>query len=140
MELRPQQFMAGYFRDLAAWRRQRAEEYDRDPRNLQSATGLDDLAVYIESLPDDDPRVARLRDLAMSASGFEPGQQAHFHAARFRFYYDDTTFDAFLLRMVELQERDAAEMGHFGGVLPVGDDPWAGRSAPVPSPPGEEEA
>ena len=32
---------------MADWRRERSKEYDADPRNLQSASGLDDLASYV---------------------------------------------------------------------------------------------
>jgi hypothetical protein len=50
--------MARYLRSLADWRRQRADEYDRDARNLQSAAGLEELAGFVLGLPEDDPRLA----------------------------------------------------------------------------------
>jgi hypothetical protein len=123
--------LARYFRSLADWRRQRAEEYDRDARNLQSAAGLDELADYVLGLPDDDRRLAELRRLALTGDELTPGQQAHFAAARFRFFDPDVSCAAFLTRIVELQQADAAEDGRFGGRLPEGDDPWAPRTGQV---------
>ena len=125
----PRQAMADYFRRIAAWRRQRAEEYDRDARNLLSAAGLEELASYVLDLPDDDSRIDELGRLAVAGEEFAPGQQTHFAAARFRFYYVDTSCDAFLDRLIELQRADMAEMGHFGGTLPEGDDPWGSSAA-----------
>jgi hypothetical protein len=107
--------IANYLWDLARWRRQRAEEYDRDARNLQCAAGLDDLADYVLSLPEDDERLEQLSRLAVSGDVFEPGQQAHFAMARFRFHQPDVSCDAFLDHVVELQIADAGEMGAFGG-------------------------
>lgn len=121
---------ARYFRSLADWRRQRAEEYDRDARNLQSAAGLDDLADFVLTLPEDDPRLLDLERLAVSGDELAPGQRAHFAAARFRFFNLDVSCDAFLTHLLELQRADIAEDGHFGGRLPEGDDPWARRPDP----------
>jgi hypothetical protein len=120
-----QLLMARYFHALADWRRQRAEEYDRDARNLDSAAGLDELASWVLTLPDDDPRIETFTRLATIGESFEPGQQAHFAAARFRFFSADASCDAFLTRMAELQQADSTELGHFGGRLPEGDDPWS---------------
>jgi hypothetical protein len=123
--------LARYLRALADWRRQRAEEYDRDARNLQSAAGLEELAEFVLALLEDDPRLAELQRLALSGDELTPGQQAHFAAARFRFFEPDVSCDAFLTRLVELQQADSTEHGRFGGRMPEGDDPWATRSGPV---------
>lgn len=40
--------LSDYFRSQADWRRQKAEEYPEDARNLQSARALDSLAEYVE--------------------------------------------------------------------------------------------
>lgn len=126
LEVPLQRRIADYLTDLATWRRQRAEEYDRDLRNIQSAEGLEALAEYVLTLPDDDERIEELHRIAVSGGRFEPGQQAHFAIARFRFHEASVSTDAFLTRIVELQRADLAEMGHFGGRLPEGDDPWSG--------------
>jgi hypothetical protein len=122
-----QQIFADYIRSLATWRRARYDDPDRDPRNLQSAAGLDAFADWIVALPDDDPRIIRVREIAMSGERVEPGQQAHTGLARFHFHHTETSFDGALARFIELQEQDIAEAGHFGGRLPEGDDPWALR-------------
>ncbi|HMM42547.1 MAG TPA: hypothetical protein PKA95_11645 [Thermomicrobiales bacterium] len=130
MEVPLQTMIADYLRDLARWREGRAEEYDRDVRNLRSAAGLEELAQYIASLPDDDPRIVALTRLAFHANRFEPGQQAHFAMARFRFHDEHASLSAFLDHVVELQRADVTEDGHFGGRLPEGDDPWSRRPDP----------
>ena len=125
LEVPLQRQIADYLQDLAAWRRGRAEEYDRDARNIQSAEGLEALAAHVLTLPDDDERIQELGRIAVSGGRFEPGQQAHFAIARFRFHEPSVSTDGFLSRIVELQRADLAEMGNFGGRLPEGDNPWA---------------
>ena len=121
----PRRAIADYLRRIADWRRQRAEEYDRDARNLRAATGLDELADHVLTLPTDDERLLRLTELAMAGEAFEPGQQTAYEIARFRFFHDSASLDAFLDRLVELAVADRGEMGRFGGRLPEGDDPWS---------------
>ena len=121
----PRRAMADYLRRIAVWRRQRAEEYDRDTRNLRSAAGLDELADHVLALPADDERIRRLTELAMEGEAFLPGQQTSYEIARFRFFHDSASLDAFLDRLVELAVADRGEMGRFGGRLPEGDDPWS---------------
>jgi hypothetical protein len=127
VEVSTQIMMAEYLRGIAAWRRQKAEEYDRDARNLRTAAGLDELADYVLGLPDDDLRIMRLTELAVSGSSFQLQQRAHFAVSRFRFHTPETSCAAFLDHIIELQLADISEAGHFGGVLPEGDDPWAQR-------------
>ena len=52
--------LATLLREIAAWRRQRADEYDKDPRNLVTAAGLDALAEYLLDLPAEDERLVAL--------------------------------------------------------------------------------
>ncbi len=116
--------MAEYLLRVAAWRRAKADEYDRDLRNLRSAGAIQELAAYIESLPDSDPRLVRLGQLGMEGETFFPGQQASYEIGRFRFFDEAGEVDAFLTAIVDLAKRDAGEHGRFGGTLPPGDDPW----------------
>ena len=52
MNIYARQSLVDYLRRIAIWRRQRAEEYDRDERNLVVADGLEELAAYILELPE----------------------------------------------------------------------------------------
>ena len=127
MEVSIQMMIADYLHELARWREARAEEYDRDVRNLRSAAGLQAFATYILDLPDDDPRLVEFARLAMHGGRFDPGQQAHFAMARYHFHEEITSPSAFLDRIIELQRADVVEDGHFGGRLPDGDNPWSQR-------------
>jgi len=118
------QAIAGYLRRIADWRRQRFEDFDRDPRHLRAAAGLDELADYVLALPADDPRLLALGELAMEGELFVPGQQASYEIGRFRFHHAQTTLDGFLGHLVELALADANEHGNFAGRLPPGDNPW----------------
>jgi hypothetical protein len=109
----------------ATWRRTKAEEYDRDARNLRTADALEQLAVHIRSLAPDDARLSELHRLAASGDDFQPDQRVLYELGRFRFHHPEAGLDAFLDTMVELAEADRGEMGRFGGRLPAGDDPWA---------------
>ena len=115
-----------YLYRIAAWRRAKADEYDRDPRNIRSADAIEDFARFIESLPEDEPRIVRLGQLGMQGDMFYPGQQSSYEIGRYRFFDDagPVHHDAFLSAVVELAEKDAGEHGRFGGTLPPGDDPW----------------
>ena len=116
--------LRSYLRGIADWRRQRAREYDRDPRNTRTADGLEELADAIDALPVDDPRLLRLGLLGLRGERFEPGQQLHYEVGRFRFHNADVTTDGFLTTMVELAEIDMREQGEFGGPQVPGDEPW----------------
>ncbi len=113
-----------YLREIASWRRRKAEEYDRDVRNLRSAASLEELAAYVRTLPEDDARLRELARLTMAGEAFRPEQRVSYEIGRFRFHYDDTGLDAFLDTLVELAIADKGEMGRFGGRMPEGDDPW----------------
>ncbi len=112
---------------IAGWRRERfrlGTMADQDPRNLRSATGIDELAAYIRSLPPDDPRLTELRRLAFSGDQFDPGAGLLIELGRFRFHDPNVTLDGFVDQMVALARFDANERGHFGGPQVPGDEPW----------------
>jgi hypothetical protein len=117
--------VAAFSEATAAWRRRKAEEYDRDERNLRTAAALEDLAVHVRSLADDDERLVELHRLASSGDEFQPDQRVLYELGRFRFHHPEAGLDSFLDTLVELALADRNEMGHFGGRLPEGDDPWA---------------
>jgi len=116
--------MAEFCRVTAAWRRRKAEEYDRDERNLRTAAALKELADYIPTLSADDPRLIELQRLAGTGDDFTPDQRVLYELGRFRFHHPDAGLDPFLEILVSLAEADRGEAGHFGGRLPEGDDPW----------------
>ncbi|HUG16362.1 MAG TPA: hypothetical protein VMM78_15265 [Thermomicrobiales bacterium] len=124
MEPSTQQQMADYFRAIASWRRVRAEDYDRDPRNIRCASGLEQLADHVLNLPDDDERVVQLTRLALHGGMLELEQRAHVAVSRFRFHTPETSLDGMLEHIIELQLADISEAGRFGGRLPEGDNPW----------------
>jgi len=119
-----QRSFAEFCRATAEWRRRKAEEYDRDPRNLRSAEALEELRDYVLGLPSADHRLLELQRLAGSGDEFLPDQRVLYELGRFRFHQPDVTLDPFLDTLVELAEADRGEHGHFGGRLPEGDDPW----------------
>lgn len=119
-----QRSLADFCRATADWRRRKAEEYDRDARNLRTAAALDALAEHVLNLPADDPRLRELKRLAGSGDDFTPDQRVLYEIGRFRFHHPDAGLDPFLDRLVELAEADRGEHGRFGGRLPEGDDPW----------------
>lgn len=124
MATRFQRSVADYLLDVAAWRKQRYDDPHRDPRNLQSAAGLEALAAFVLELPEDEPRLLKLAELASSMDSFVPGQQVTWEIARFRFFHAFSSCDAFLTQLADLAERDSTEHGRFGGRMAEGDDPW----------------
>jgi hypothetical protein len=125
-----QSTIADYVLSIARWRRQRAEEYDRDPRNLISAAGLEGFAEYVRALPDDDPCLQELTHWLTPSELFEPGQRVHVAISRFHYFQSDATYEGFMQYLDELSREDRNEHGRFGGTLPEGDDPWANRWDP----------
>jgi hypothetical protein len=122
--------LAEFCRATAAWRRAKAEEYDRDARNLRTAAALEELASYILGLPPDDARLVDLQRLAATGDDFTPDQRVLYELGRFRFHQPDTGIDPFLDTLVDLATADRGEAGRFGGRLPEGDDPWGSDAAP----------
>ena len=109
----------------AQWRRRKAEEYDRDERNVRTANALQEFGAFVLSLPSDDQRLRDLQRLAGTGEEFTPDQRVLYELGRFRFHQPDASMDAFLTQLVVLAEADRGESGRFGGRLPEGDDPWA---------------
>jgi hypothetical protein len=120
-----QHSLAEFCRATAGWRRRKAEEYDRDERNLRTAAALEELAEHLLTLPPDDPRLKELQRLAGTGDEFTPDQRVLYELGRFRFHHPDAGLDPFLDTLVALAEADRGEAGRFGGRLPEGDDPWA---------------
>jgi hypothetical protein len=116
--------VAAFCRSTGEWRRRKAEEYDRDARNLRTAGALDDLAEHVLALPPDDRRLSELQRLAGSGDDFTPDQRVLYELGRFRFHHPETGLDSFLDTLVELAEADRGESGRFGGLMAAGDDPW----------------
>lgn len=121
-DLRPS--LAGYLRSIAGWRRSRYQDDLRDPRNLVSASGLDEFAAWIMTVPNDDPRIELLAKYASEGESFTPGQQVLYEIGRFRFFSPDTEFETFLDQLADLAAVDHNEHGHFGGKQVPGDEPW----------------
>jgi hypothetical protein len=119
------QSLAEFCRATAAWRRRKAEEYDRDERNLGAAAALEELADHVLTLTAADPRLTELQRLAGTGDDFTPDQRVLYELGRFRFHHPEAGLDSFLDTLVSLAEADRGEAGRFGGRLPVGDDPWA---------------
>ena len=113
-----------YLRSIADWRESRYGDDLRDRRNLVSADGLRELAVFVESLSVDDDRLFRLERYCLRGENFEPGQQVHYEVGRFRFFSPDATLYGFLSLLVELAEADSREHGQFGGSQVQDDNPW----------------
>lgn len=57
--------LAEWFREQSQFRQRKAEQYPLDTRNADSAAALEQVAVYVLSLPDADPQ---LRKLSKSAA------------------------------------------------------------------------
>lgn len=119
------QSFVDYLHQVAEWRRRRAEEYDRDERNLVAAAGLEELAAYIQTLPADDERLLVLGEVAVTHDEFRPGQQTSYEVGRFRFHYAEASLDGFLNHLTRIAVGDSEERGRFAGKLPEGDDPWS---------------
>ena len=119
-----QALFAEYLTGLAEWRRSRYQDDLRDPRNLISADGIEELASYVRTLPDDDPRVLELDRLMRVGESVEIGQKTSYEVGRFRFFTRETELDPFVDHIVELARFDRNERGHFGGRMAPGDDPW----------------
>ncbi|MBL8129636.1 MAG: hypothetical protein JNM64_18510 [Chloroflexia bacterium] len=119
-----QRSFAAFCDATAWWRRRKAEEYDRDERNLRAANALQELGAFVLSLPADDQRLRDLQRLTATGEDFTPDQRVLYELGRFRFHQPDASMDAFLTQLVALAEADRGEAGRFGGLMPEGDDPW----------------
>jgi hypothetical protein len=117
--------LAEYLRDQAEWRLEKYLEYG-DRRYLTSAVGLEELAVFVLALPEDDARLQRLDSvLRLSQFGFpwflsredrtrpEPQdrqESAEELVASFRFEDPGEDCQKFLDGLVRAAEADAAEL------------------------------
>lgn len=119
-----QRSLAAFCNATAEWRRRKAEEYDRDERNVRTANALLEFGDFVLSLPADDQRLRALQRLAGTGEDFTPDQRVLYELGRFRFHQPDASMDAFLTQLVALAEADRGEAGRFGGLMPLGDDPW----------------
>ncbi len=120
-----QRTIAEHLESVARWRRDKMQEFDPDPRNLRSAAGLEELAAYWLSLPEDDDRVRELIELTFLGQMFHPGQRTEWEIPRFRFYHGESTIEGFLNNLIELARQDAAETDPIGLPMVPGDNPWA---------------
>jgi hypothetical protein len=120
-----QRSIADFCEATAQWRRRKADEYDRDERNLRTADALHAFGAFVISLPPDDQRLRDLQRLAGSGEAFTPDQRVLYELGRFRFFQPEASMEAFLTQLVALAEADRGEAGRFGGLMPAGDDPWA---------------
>jgi len=119
-----QRSLATFCDTTAQWRRRKAEEYDRDERNVRTANALQEFGAYVLSLAPDDQRLRDLQRLAGTGEDFTPDQRVLYELGRFRFHQPDAGMDAFLTQLVALAEADRGEAGRFGGLMPEGDNPW----------------
>lgn len=115
---------------IAEWRRERTTNdmfaLGSEParRGKRSTEGIAMLAGWLRDLPADDPRFARLHQLAFSGETFDPGATLLLEVGRFRFHDDDVPFELFFDRMVLFAEQDRQEREELGGPQVAGDDPW----------------
>lgn len=116
---------AEYLRDQAEWRLEKYLEYG-DRRYLTSAVGLEELAVFVLALTEDDARLRRLDSLLrLSQFGFpwfwsrddrtrpalEDGHEsAEELIASFRFEDPREDCDLFMDGLVRAAEADASEL------------------------------
>jgi hypothetical protein len=113
---------AEYLRDQAEWRLEKYLEYG-DRRNLTSAVGLEELAVFIMSLPSDEVRLARLDSLLrLGQFGFPwfwsrddgrrpaASESPEELIATFRFHDSEQECDSFLSQLVQATEMEAEEL------------------------------
>ena len=118
---------------IAEWRAEREHQDmlglgpEAAMRSRRSAAGLRELADYIAGLPGDHEAIVRLRELAFSGGGFDPGPALLNELGRFRFHEPEQTVETFLRKMVEFAEQDASDIAMFGGPQVPGDNPWVIR-------------
>lgn len=122
---RPQDVIAEGIEWQASWRAQKAADYPDDLRNTHAAAGLVKLAEYVRQMPNNDPRIQLLDQVAVKITGgdvFSPGSETERIISRFCFTNDPTppTEDecsSFLDGIAEDAEREHIAILRFGGVL-----------------------
>lgn len=129
--------LAEYLYDQSQWREQKAQDYPDDDRNLRSATALADLAQWVSSLDDSDPRLLRLtevtsnRELEVFACLGEDGRRLisrHGFDRNHRMAPDD-----WLTEFVEVfvSEDEASDLDELSGSLGDGDLEWMSETHPL---------
>lgn len=116
------QAFAEYLRDQAEWRLEKYLEYG-DRRNLTCAVGLEELAVFVLSMPSEEGRLARLDSLLrLSQFGFPwfwsrddgrrpaASESPEEMIATFRFEDANQDCDAFLTELVRATEAAAESL------------------------------
>jgi hypothetical protein len=116
--------LSNYFRSQADWRRQKAEEYPEDERNVQSADALESLADYVERDERGDCKAGRIID-ALEPHLFEEfsfgGEETGREASRYGFGYKTTSplqHEEFLEELATLCMVDAYQFASEHGVDP----------------------
>ncbi len=115
---------------IAEWRRERELQDmlglgpEAAQRSRRSASGLEELALYVASLSDDDEHILALERAAFSGEVFTPGATLLTELGRFRFHDAEQEIESFVAAMVHFAERDVEEMGLWGGAQVEGDNPW----------------
>jgi hypothetical protein len=84
----PSRDLTEYFRNQAAWRRTKAEEYPEDARNEQSARALESLADYVDSGEAKKGAVAALEAHIPDTGAAVGGEEAQREVARYGFGYE----------------------------------------------------
>jgi hypothetical protein len=107
MTISVQRALADYFHYQAEWRREKANEYSEDERNLRSAAGLDELAGYVLGLSDVDERIRDLEKLVIYGGVASLGESARYAVSRFGFLDQREDADAFITQLVRLATEDA---------------------------------
>jgi hypothetical protein len=103
--------LAEYLRQTASWRGEKVREYPDDARNARSSAALEELAAYVESVPDEDPRLRGLSELGRVDDGvYSPGETAGHMISRYGFYRDTHSPSDFLDWIVEEEKREASAM------------------------------
>lgn len=117
-------------RAISEWRRERELQDmlglgpEAAQRSRRSADGLNELADFFSTLPDDDERILALERAAFSGEVFSPGATLLTELGRFRFHDAEQEIEPFVVAMVTFAERDVEEMGLWGGNQVEGDNPW----------------
>jgi hypothetical protein len=114
--------LAEHFHWAASWRLEKAAQYPDDPRNEQCAEGLQELAQYVEALPEDDERLRELSSLAIRDGATAFSVDARWAIDRFRFHDAFADVDDFLTKLVKIEVAGSVAMMREAGLLPFADD------------------
>jgi hypothetical protein len=109
--------VVAYLNDQADWRDRKAAEYPEDARNARSAAALRELAGYVETLPDDDDKLAALMEVQerYDLDVFAPDEEAARMISRVGFDAPMTEPEAFLAALVTAEVKDTVGQEHDEG-------------------------